>query len=127
MVIEGLQDRDAFARWFAGYTTAPKHPEVDWRPEAPVGAATLRAGLGAGIPLRRNPASRFAFLRRDARSLSLFVDGEAFDCADDAAELAERICASGRVVVDPAVADSPVAVALLSGLIDRGSLAFDTA
>ena len=33
MITEKLADREAFARWFGGYNSTPKYPEIDWAPE----------------------------------------------------------------------------------------------
>ena len=32
MVTETMLDRSSFARWFGLYASAPKYPELDWRP-----------------------------------------------------------------------------------------------
>ena len=37
---------------------------------------------------RRSPGSRFSFIRQEAGSVLLFVDGAAFDCQGEAARLA---------------------------------------
>ncbi|WP_419816909.1 JmjC domain-containing protein [Glacieibacterium sp.] len=125
MITDKLLDRDGFARWFGEYNSAPKYPDVDWQPEEPVQAAGVRELLAAGSPLYRNPASRFAFVRQPAGGVSLFVDGECFACSGDTAALAEQLCARDRVELDPALAGSKVAVALLVELLNQGSATFD--
>jgi 50S ribosomal protein L16 3-hydroxylase len=125
MVTERMLDRDAFARWFAQYSTAPKNPEIDWRPEEPIGIEDLRAFLADGVPLLRNPASRFSFIQERTGSVLLFVDGQCFPCADEAAAFAERLCAHDRVVVDPAMIASGPTLELIAELFNRGSVAFD--
>ena len=125
MVLETLSDREGFARWFGRHHSQPRHAETDWRPEAPIGAETVRAMLAAGAGLRRNPASRYAFVRRGADSLWLFVDGEEFDCTGDAADFAARLCARSMLETGVERAGSPEIVALVETLIDRGCLAFD--
>ncbi|HEY0960687.1 MAG TPA: cupin domain-containing protein [Novosphingobium sp.] len=124
MVMAALSDRDAFARWFGGYTSLPKYADADWRPDEPVDRDVLRALLAAGGRLQRNPASRFSFIRREDREILLFVDGECFDCADGTALLAERLCAGTVAEIDPALAASVPALTLIAALIDRGNLAF---
>ena len=118
MVMARLGDPTAFAAWFGEYATTRKYPDLDWTPEIPVDAASLRLRLAANPRMTRNPASRFAFIRRDG-GVDLFVDGDRFDC--DTA-LAETLCASDRLVVG-AVADP--ALALLVDLVNRGSLILD--
>lgn len=122
MVTEKVLDRGAFARWFGAYNTTPKYPETDWRPEEPLARDDLRAGLAEGVPLSRNPASRFAFVRQGGEALVLFVDGQSFECAGDRASFAERLCAGDYVETGwPA---SPELLDLIAVLVDQGSLAF---
>lgn len=124
MVTAPLQDRAAFARWFGRYSSAPKYPEMDWRPETPIGLETVRALIEEGVPLVRNPASRFAFVRQDA-GLLLFVDGACFDCAPDLVDLAERLCAQDHVALAPAMVQLSPAMDLVASLLDQGSIAFE--
>ena len=107
------------------HNSARKHPDVDWRPDDPVGMEDLSALLAAGAPVSRNPASRFSFIRQDANSVLLFVDGRCFDCAGDSAAFAERICAQDQVRCDPGLVASAPAQALMLELLNAGSLAFD--
>lgn len=124
MVMETLSDRDAFARWFGLYNSLPKYAEADWRPEEPTSHDAVRALLVEGAPLRRNPASRFSFIRQHPTVL-LFVDGHCFDCTGDTAALAEQLCAGPTIAVDPTLAASVPVVTLIASLVDQGSLAFD--
>ncbi|MGP1353018.1 MAG: JmjC domain-containing protein [Parasphingopyxis sp.] len=125
MVAETLADRDAFARWFGEYSSAPKYSEVSWQPDKPVGAETVRAKIAEGIALLRNPASRFSFVRNDADSLLLFVDGESFECADERISFAEGLSAHDQVILDAKAGKSDDLVALVAELVSRGSVAFD--
>lgn len=124
MVAEKVLDRDAFARWFGGYNSAPKRPEVDWRPDAAIGIEDLRAGLADGLPLVRNPASRFSFIRRNADEILLFVDGQSFECTGDTIAIAERICAQDRIGCASPIG-SAATEALILTLLNGGSVAFD--
>jgi len=124
MVTEKMRDRAVFAHWFARYSTAPKNPEMDWRPEDPVEAATVQLHL-AGVPLLRNPASRFSFIRDRKGSLSLFVDGECFACTGEAAMFAEQICAQDQVMASPDMTTSSQALDLIIELLNKGNIAFD--
>jgi len=120
MTLEKLSDRDAFARWFGGYTTTRKYPEIDWTPEEPIGAEELSEELARGAALLRNPASRFAFVRGEAGAVTLFVDGESYDCSGDLAGFAKVLCAEARIV---SVADA--ATGLVQTLFNQGSVAFE--
>jgi 50S ribosomal protein L16 3-hydroxylase len=118
IVLEKLGDRQAFARWFGEYNTTPKYPEVDWSPEEPVRVEEVREQIAGGAKLARNPASRFSFIRQGDEVL-LFVDGECFECAGEAATFAERLCAKDEPSVG---AGDPEMVAQL---INQGSIAFE--
>ncbi len=124
MIAEKLLDRGGFARWFGQYTSARKYPDVDWAPEAPIEPAELRERLIADEPLRRNPASRFAFVRQDDGIL-LFVDGRSITCTGDLATFAERLCAGDAMIVGAELARSDAVLELVAGLFNQGSVAFD--
>lgn len=120
MVLEALGDRTQFARWFGASSSTRKYPEIDWALEEPLAADDVREALGAGLPVLRNPASRFAFVQHGAGVL-LFVDGETFECSGEDARLAERLCAADETMVSDASDD---AVDLLVALANMGSIAF---
>lgn len=124
MTMEALSDRDAFARWFGLHNSQPKYSEADLRPEQPIEQAVVRNLLAEGAPLYRNPASRFSFIRQ-APTILLFADGHCFDCVDDIAALAEQLCEGSIIRVDPALSGSAPVLALITALIDQGSLTFD--
>ena len=125
MVTERMLDRGAFARWFGQFSTAPKNPEIDWRPQEPVGAEQVRHLLAENVSLLRNPASRFSFIRQRAASVLLFVDGECFACTDDAAAFTELLCARDRVLASPDAIMSKPTMDLIVELLNQGSIAFD--
>ncbi len=127
MVLDALSDKATFARWFGAWTSLPKYAEADWQPEAPMPHSAVRAFLAQGEPLHRNPASRFAFIRQEAEAVCLFVDGQTFDCAGDAALVAQQLCAGPRLIVDPGLAGSAPVAGLIAALVDQGSLAFGDA
>jgi 50S ribosomal protein L16 3-hydroxylase len=124
MVTRTLLDRDAFARWFGQYNSTRKYPDMDWQPDEALSVKALRLLLAEGVPLCRNPASRFSFFRQ-ADGLLLFVDGECFECTGETAGLAETLCAQDSILIDPEQAASDSAMRLLATLFNRGSLAFD--
>jgi 50S ribosomal protein L16 3-hydroxylase len=125
MITETLGDRDAFARWFGGYSSTPKYPEVDWGPEEPAGIADVRAMLASGAALSRNPASRFSFVRQEAGAVLLFVDGECFECAGETAAFAETLCAQDRVEADPQMLKSDAVMTLIATLFNHGSVTLE--
>ena len=125
LVLEALSDRATFARWFGAYSSQPKYADTDWQPEEPADVNMARALIAAQVPLCRNPASRFAFMTQADDAVTLFVDGQSFDCVGDGALLARALCGRGDLMVDPALAGSDTALTLIAALIDQGSVAFD--
>ncbi len=124
MLLEAASDRDAFARWFGRYNSTRKDGEIDWTPDEPTDVDRLRDGLDRGVWLRRNPASRFSFLRQNEGRLLLFVDGRCFECSADMARVAERLCGHHRMAFDRGCG-SPEVLDLLGALLDQGSIAFE--
>ncbi len=124
MITEKLADRQAFARWFGGYTSTPKYPEIDWRPEEPASIEDVLENLANGPALARNPASRFSFVR-DGTELLLFVDGECFECCGETAAFAEILCAEDVIEIAPELAGSEAIQSLIVQLINQGSVAFE--
>ena len=125
MIADTLQDREAFARWFGAYVTAPKYPELDWAPDEAVSPDELRGRLEAGEGLHRNAASRFSFIRRGDAGLMLFVDGQSHACSGEVATVAEALCAQGSLTIEPALRGSDDVIELLARLVAEGSLSFD--
>ena len=123
MIMDKMRDPDAFARWFGQYTTTPKYADQECAPDDPARPEHIRAYIADGVPLIRNPASRYSFVRQGDRTVVLFVDGESFALAGAAALFAEALCATPRVTVDAAWADD--AAPLIATLIASGSLNFD--
>lgn len=125
MILESLGDRPAFARWFGEFISTPKYPGAEVEPADRIDLGEVRSALASGDPLYRNAASRFSFIREDAGTLSLFVDGQHFACAAETAAFAEQLCAQDEVEVDPAMAQADAVVRLIARLIDQGSVSFE--
>ncbi len=125
MVTESLLDRAAFARWFGSYSSTPKYPEADWQPESPMAIEDVRAQLANAEPLARNPASRFAFVRQEAETVLLFVDGRSFPCAGETAAFAQQLCAGGRLTLDPTLRQADAVAQLVATLANQGSVTFE--
>jgi len=125
MVAERVLDPHAFAQWFGEYSTTPKNQDIDWRPERPITLGDVRSWIGDGMPLLRNPASRFAFVRGEAGSVTLFVDGRSYLCSAAVATLAERLCAARDLAIGPDVLASEASLALLMDLANQGAVAFE--
>jgi 50S ribosomal protein L16 3-hydroxylase len=125
MIAERALDPTAFAQWFGEFTTTPKSQEMDWRPEEPLALDAVRFLAASGVPLLRNPASRFSFIRGSAGTLSLFVDGRSHRCTGPAAGFAEQLCARDQVRIDDSLRGSDETLALILDLLNQGSVAFE--
>ena len=125
MITETMLDREAFARWFGQYNSTRKYPDIDWQPDEPIEIEVLRKYLARGLPLCRNPASRFSFFRQAETSTMLFVDGQCFGCIQDTAALAELLCAQDRISIGPDLQSSDSVLELLEMLINQGALALE--
>jgi 50S ribosomal protein L16 3-hydroxylase len=125
MITQTLADRNGFARWFGEYNSTPKYPDADWTPEVRVDIHDLREDVANGATLTRNPASRFSFIRGEAGAITLFVDGQSFDCDAHAAAFAERLCAQDRLAVEPASINAASVAELIVQLINQGSIAVE--
>lgn len=123
MIAERMDDRAAFARWFGEYSSTPKYAERDFSPEIAMTADEVTTHIARGTALIRNPASRFAFVREGDDGVILFVDGESFDLAGAAAQFAEALCASPRMIVTVTQADD--LTPLIATLANTGSVQFD--
>ena len=122
MLTEKLNDRAAFTRWFGRYNSTPKYPDIEWQPEIPLASHTIKQHLSDGKMLIRNPASRYAFVRHDADNVLLFVDGECFECAAEASQLAQKICAQDHALIDLQSITSDDALQFIASLYNQGSL-----
>jgi 50S ribosomal protein L16 3-hydroxylase len=125
MVTEQLLDRDGFARWFGQYSSTPKYPEMDWRPEEELKQEQLRKRLVSGAILSRNPASRFSFIPASNDRLMLFADGQCFDCSPETSGLAKHICEHGDSDIGPEYIRCDAALDLILRLCNQGSLTID--
>ena len=127
MITEKIADRDAFAHWFGKYNSTRKYPDMDWQPDEPIDAATVREQLVQGAPLSRNMASRFSFIRQDKNKseLSFFVDGQCFECTKETALLAEQLCSQNHIEIDSELIKLDSVIALIMQLYNQGSVIFE--
>lgn len=125
MITEKMLDRSAFTAWLGHYATLPKNADMDWQADEPTDPAHVRFMVAQQVPLLRNPASRFSFIRGRSGELSLFVDGQRFECSNEVAAFAEGICATNQVMVSSELIAIEPLMELIIDLIDQGSVAFD--
>jgi 50S ribosomal protein L16 3-hydroxylase len=125
MISDALNDRAAFARWFGAFSSTPKPTDIDYRPEEPIAIDHVAALVAHAVPIVRNAASRFAFIRDGEDAALLFVDGQPFPCAGRMRALAECLCAQDCLILDPDLAQDGDAMALIATLFNQGSIAFE--
>lgn len=124
LILTRMDDPDRLARWFAAAVTEPKDHAPS--PNRKMGTRRMAARL-ATDPMRRNEASRFAYLDRtgpDAADILLFVDGICHECRGPSADLGRLLCARRRFEptdFGPYLND-PDCIALLCALYAAGSL-----
>lgn len=124
MITDKTGDRDAFMRWFGTYNSTRKYPELDWSPEKPIEIAELRKLLSSGVPLLRNPASRFSYVEAGDAGILLFVDGVSFEIPVELVSFAKDLCSRDSITIHTDLIDSDFAMLQLATLYNSGSLMF---
>ncbi|WP_337660931.1 cupin domain-containing protein [Erythrobacter sp. Alg231-14] len=122
MLTEQLQDRTAFARWFAEYATERKHAHIDWRPEHALSMDRIAELLQSGCDVIRNPASRFAFVMESPGTILLAVDGRTVSVASALHDFVQDLCASDHVMISASNDVSPELCALIETLHNDGAI-----
>lgn len=125
MVRTVLDSEFLFGDWFARYSTESKYADSLTPPAPPLTAALLRQRLARGARLRRDPASRYAMIRRGARGISLYVDGEMHVCQGPAEPVAETLCGRGERALGAADLPSGPARRLALTLYNQGALQWE--
>lgn len=113
----GKVSESSLRAWFGQFITRYRSAQVAAAPPRRVGDATLERARAAGASVRRNPWSRFAWMRegRDAR---LFVAGGMHTCSTAFAR-----AACSRMEFELAAATTAADRAVLRALLDAGHLA----
>ena len=92
---EHIADKERLTRTFGKYMTQPKYPYL-LEHSSPLTVEQLLTALEAGLPLGRNPSSRFAYYEldthSDSKAFELYVDGNAFSCPVSMHALLPRFC-----------------------------------
>ncbi len=122
MMSEALNDKAAFARWFAEYATEPKQAHVDWQPDEPMDLDAIAQFLLSGCDLIRNPASRFAYVMKEGGAVILAVDGQSIVCPAAAITFAKSLCANEKMTLEGSEAAAPELCALIERLQNQGAI-----
>ncbi len=125
MITERMGDTQAFARWFGEFSTSPKPSEIDWSPEEQFSPEDVQAALDHFPMLVRNPASRFAFVAGEGDAVTLFVDGQVYECDQHRADAARSLCANRALSISAEQARADSVIDLLTGLLNNGCIAFE--
>ena len=125
MITEKIDDQEAFARWFGQFNSTPKYPDMDWQPDAVLDAAQIKEMLANQPSITRNPASRFSYIEHSENHVSLFVDGQLFDCTEEVAIFAKSLTSDDPVVIALGHSQSDAVNALLQALHQQGSFFFN--
>jgi len=118
LIVSTLDDPRQIAQWFGRAMTQPKYVDQVVPMDPPMSASDLVAQLQEGEPLYHMPGSRFAW-RSEHDATTLFVDGEAYACAEP---LAKRLASAAPLHED--VLELPGAKQLLTQLVNAGSLSW---
>lgn len=122
-----LADKPRITRTFGKYMTQPKYPYL-LEHSSPVTVEQLLTAMKGGLPLGRNPSSRFAFAELEANDdslgMELYVDGKAFPCPASMQALLPSLCDPFADEIDwQDIAKTDTACAeLLVTLYNQGSL-----
>lgn len=119
LILETLDDPIQLAQWFGRVMTQPKYVDQLVPQESPTPVEELVAELEAGGYLERSLGSRFAWRALDDNQATLFVDGDGLACSPGLAQ-----AMASNASIDAAMLEYPGAAALITGLLDRGSLSW---
>ncbi len=109
-------------RWFGRYMSDPKSEHTE-APENPIETIDeLIAQINNEVILNRNPASRFAFIKKEGKS-HLFIDGNDYDVSN---HFSETLCENRTIDIDLINSSSPPEQQLLLDLYNAGNLYLTT-
>ena len=118
LILDTLDNPTQLAQWFGRAMTQPKYVDQLIPAEHPTDVEALVAELQAGEVLVHSLGSRFAWRDLGNGNATLFVDGDAIDCA---LPLAQAVAAAQ---LDADILEHEEAAMLLVALLDAGSLAW---
>lgn len=118
LILDTLDNPNQLAQWFGRAMTQPKYVDQLIPAEHPTDVEALVAELQAGEVLVHSLGSRFAWRDLGNGNATLFVDGDAIECA---LSLAQAVAAAQ---LDADILEHEEAAMLLGALLDAGSLAW---
>ena len=118
LILDTLDNPTQLAQWFGRAMTQPKYVDQLIPAEHPTDVEALVAELQAGEVLVHSLGSRFAWRDLGNGNATLFVDGDAIECA---LPLAQAVAAAQ---LDVDILEHKEAAMLLVALLDAGSLAW---
>ena len=129
LLSQQLSDGEQLSRWFGRYMTRTKYAAADNDCDNNIELSDnhhpsdIQTLLSDESQIVRDPASRFAF-SGEGENTQLFVNGQAYNCAGQMADLAQRLCACDHYdasTLREFLNDNDCAM-LLTRLFDQGSL-----
>jgi len=90
-----IADKQRLTRTFGKYMTQPKYPYL-LEHSSPLTVEQLLTAFEGGLPLGRNPSSRFAYFELEepdaGHGFELYVDGKAFACPVSMESVLPQLC-----------------------------------
>jgi len=123
-LMETLDNKENYYRWFGQFATRPKIQNSISSPEHPYDEAELLAEL-ANSAIAINPSSRFSFLElKPSGKTLLFVDGESIELAPQLAWYAHSLCRAPEISKQDMkkISQAPESLKHTLKLLNQGSL-----
>ncbi len=126
-LLTSLDSSGEFQRWFGCFVTEPRYPDLILGLNRALSVTAVAAAIARGSQLRRNPASRFAYLPPQSTNgglLLFFADGEDFELPGVCLDTVRELCSLSAINYsrfDSELLDQRC-LPLLTSLINRGSL-----
>ena len=123
-LMETLDNKENYYRWFGQFATRPKIQNSISSPEQPYDEAELLEEL-ANSAIAINPSSRFSFLElKPSGKTLLFVDGESIELAPQLAWYAHSLCQAPEISKQDMkkISQAPESLKHTLKLLNQGSL-----
>lgn len=130
-IIEIIQshgnNNENIKQWFGRYITEAKNTIEPELPGTEYNIDSLREACNFQMEIHRLEDARFAYIKKDAALILLFINGEEFKLENDATILAPVICDQRRIPVADIIEllKAPEVCKILASLFNKGYLYFD--
>ena len=127
IIQSSCNDNQSIKKWFGRYITEPRSTIEPDLPETEYTVDSLRDACEFQREIYRLEDARFAYIKKDANTTTLFINGEEFVLVNSATNLAPAICDRRRIPNED-IQDAlnvPETCQILVSLFNRGYLYFD--